>query len=971
MSTPLPLPSKAAIRALRGIALGTSCAIGAIVEDRRRRISTLKTAVENKQKLKLSRKYRHSSSEELSWQLDGPASLDHNLQWHERDEYELGKHRDAEAIDYTALDGTAIKDSETRSSYREPGNPNQTQIPQPVPPLASPSQRITCQPFPFPLPRQIDTPGVGQRINNTTASKAIQPHQPTPTTALQWSRDAVIHSVEDFLASENEEGLSRAVALFISSSPMIASSPPLDRWLELSVRLSKECQARGRWEYASQILSTIIAFGPLDEAQYFAYNPLPTIEFHLRRPDPEVPCCPDSVATAARLFLPGLEGKQQGLGAHMESVGRTLMLEALASQLFVLAQRIYWRTAGWAANPERFVRWAIHAYFQHNDHKTVVKIFLLHYSRMEYPKEHFDNTIDRVVDSVQAMKGLNADSILDAFARMECPGNGKLRTRWVMRLLQAHWARHEDLPKTNEIFNKVVSLGILDKVTHPQGIYRTLVQMAARAGDEKMAHSYADKVMRDYPDMKDDITLGLAVFKAKAGNWDCVLQTFKRVQPSELAEPTSYDDAFIPVLKVFADSHSAAETREFAMAFIQDMGIKFHPYMVTLVAKKYGEAHDMKGFISWLEFCSREGFALHAGFVNSVLKFCSTTGKFSFQELRAMFLGIEALHPNCSDEATHRILSQAAHRGGKAYSGVRPKVINVNRMAYTGRTTNHRDLYEAMNQQLVNHKPTSALMIYKRAVRYGMPFSSHCLQLAVTAALRSKISSSSAALSMIRDAHAEGHEVGYAVSSFIKWQINAFSGSPQDVIIHMRNLVRRFESSQIAIGPDVLTRMAAMCTRISQPDKAIALCRLARDRSSASHPCFSKENVKVLATAYSQLLDVIGMRSLLDSLSESEFSSDKTILSHLKSIRRRVTKTRRNHNRAAFLAAIEGGIQRITEARAKARSDGKLIGQETLRIVGDALADLQKSTPEPGTVTNKTKDMKKPPDAPVQMIAVA
>ncbi|KXJ95756.1 hypothetical protein Micbo1qcDRAFT_157817, partial [Microdochium bolleyi] len=67
MTTPVPVPSKAAIRALRGLALGTSCAIGAIVEDRRRRISTLQTAISNKERLQSARQYKSIPGEASSW----------------------------------------------------------------------------------------------------------------------------------------------------------------------------------------------------------------------------------------------------------------------------------------------------------------------------------------------------------------------------------------------------------------------------------------------------------------------------------------------------------------------------------------------------------------------------------------------------------------------------------------------------------------------------------------------------------------------------------------------------------------------------------------------------------------------------------------------------------------------------------------------------------------------------------------
>ncbi|KAI1130722.1 hypothetical protein F5Y10DRAFT_235045 [Nemania abortiva] len=944
MSPPLPLPSKAALRALRSIALGTSCAIGVIVEDRRRRISTLHTAVANKQKLKASRHYHQRSPGELAWQLDDAVVIGCNLQWREREEYELGKHREAETTDHTSSENTAPGNKDTRDLFQETHIPNLLQIPPQIPtqPLLQPPL-IPPPPLPPPLQPTASQNGPFGMIRRVPAKY----RQRSAAISLRESHGALIISIEELLASTNKESLDKAVSLFISNSSAIPSSPRLDRWLEVSVRLSEECQRNGRWEEASQILTTVIGFGPMDEVQYLAYKPSPIIEFHLRRQHPDVPCSTESVNLAARLFLLKFKERHPGCGASMEASGRLLLLEALSAQRAKLTQYIYTRLLGWAENPETTVRWAIHTFFQHNDHKNVIKTFLLQYSRMQHPNENFNETMDCVIGSFEALGGLKATSLLEALARMECPGD-KLRTRWIMRLLRVYWTRHEDMSKIIELFEKAVSLGLLEKVSHPEGVYLALIEFAAQAGNRDVAYSYADKLIRAYPATKHDVALKLVVLKAKAGEWDDVFQTFRQVRADDMAEPAGYGPAFFVVLQVFAGSHSASETQDLAMQFIQDTGSEFHAFMVTLVANKYGEARDMNGFISWLELCSRQGFALDAGLCNSVLSNCSTTWKVPFRTLRWIQSKLEAINPSCSDEVTHRILSQAAHREGKAFKAfnrARPKAIAVSKLAYSGRSANNREIYEAMNQELMSGKTASAIMIYKQAIRFGMSFCSHCLRLAVLAALRGKSSSSGAgpAFSMIQDAHAEGHDVGPAVSTYIKYQIDSFSGNPADTIMHMRNLISRLESSQIVVGPVVLTHMAEICVKVGHHEKAISLCKLAADRSGGSHLCFSRQSFKALASAYSQLLDVQGMNSLIYDMSKSEFSTDRILLSHLKSIHRFVKKGDPSDARGALLEGITRGIEKITKARAEILAQGQRISQAALRIVGDAVADLEKS----------------------------
>lgn len=993
MSSPLPLPSKAAIRALRSLAFGTSCALGVIIEDRRRRISTLKTAVSNKEKLKSSRKYHRASVEQQLRQLSDSAAVNEPSAHSPRIEVpKIGERGDAGTTDhavpgFAGLYNGGRQDSRPRKPDAHPAaasrqlpsqrsvlqarTPRHMEFVTKRQPLGLPGRQLFGAP-----PKNAKPLGIPvEPTSSTWIAKPTEPNEPTETTetpldpiaARKRAQLAPLLAIEDLLVLTTNDKLDQAVSLFRQAFPRKPPRHLLDRWLKLLARFVKECQARGRWEDASYILTTAIRVGPLDEAQYLAYDPSPIIEFHLRPPHPGRPCSEEDILAAAKIYMATLE-EHKGAGAHMEHVGRLLMLETIRIQRFNLARKIIWRTLRWTEDPTAYVRWAIQATFERKEYKAVIRIFVLQYSRMKaveelpdhpnYKKtngmgspEEFQETMNYVLEAIRATNALKAGAVVEALAEMEVPEHQSIRTRWVMELLQAHWARDEDISQTKELFERATSLGLLEKVAYPQAVYRTMVEIAVRAGDEETARSYADKVIHDYPDMKNDISLKLVPLKAKAGDWDGVRQTFQEVRPSDLADPTAFDDAFVVTLKIYAHSHSATETQDFTLLYIRDMGVRFHPYMVTILATKFGESRDMKGFMTWLEVASEEGCVLDSSICNLVLRNCSTTWNISYPELRAIHSKLEALNPGCSDSITQRILSQAAQRESKAFNRACARRITVSEQAYAGRSADKREIYEAMNHTILNRKPRLAVTIYKRARDFGMPFCSHCLRLAVLASLRGQGSGSGSvtALAMIQEAHDQGHEVAPAVATFIKCHIDAFQGSAEDAVTHMRNLISRFEESQIAIAPAVLTRMAMACVEVGELEKTIALCRLARDRSGSPHLCFSRQSFQALATAYSRLFDVKGMVSLLHDLFQSEFSTDKTLLAHLKSIRRSVKKKNPSYSQAALLESIDSGIERLTNARYEARTQGKMISQETLRIVGDAVANLQRSQVDDST----------------------
>ncbi|KAK1720825.1 hypothetical protein BDP67DRAFT_379223, partial [Colletotrichum lupini] len=60
MSAPAPVPSKAAIHALRGLLFGTSCSLVLLAEERRQRIKIARSAVENGRRLKSLKRYSTS-----------------------------------------------------------------------------------------------------------------------------------------------------------------------------------------------------------------------------------------------------------------------------------------------------------------------------------------------------------------------------------------------------------------------------------------------------------------------------------------------------------------------------------------------------------------------------------------------------------------------------------------------------------------------------------------------------------------------------------------------------------------------------------------------------------------------------------------------------------------------------------------------------------------------------------------------
>ncbi|KAI1399097.1 hypothetical protein F4819DRAFT_466255 [Hypoxylon fuscum] len=965
MPLPLPVPSKAAIHALRGIALGTSCAIGVIVEDRRRRISTLRRAVSNKEKLRSAKQY-HGMAGSAAVQLDDTVFVGDELHWHQLedtptifDDHPMIKRRSRKkSIEYTSLNAETSRPSELEDGPKiSSSNTDQTQSsPPPAQGNSAPLNNLSRPPT-YPQAKT-STSALNAYEAWQTGGTAVPKLRPGKLNELNWA----IRDVGRILASKDEERLDRALQKFFETYHIYSYFKQFqEEWVAISIQLSNECRAQNRWDDASRVLTATINAGPLDESQYYAHEPMAIMEFHLRQVDENGRCLPEAVAAASRIFTAMFKEKPRTHGTEVQRVGRHLFAQNLMLNESSNVHTIYWRILGLVKNPVAFTGWAIQELYQYEDYKTVIKYFLLNFSKMSPNNECYNKTIDCVVYSVEGLKGLKVNQVLIALKKMTRPGNGLLRTRWLMRLLQAHWHRNQDFPELKTLFEEDLSSGLLKKVTHPQGVYRTMIEIAIKAGEEDTARSYYKLLIQQYPEMTNDVALRgfIALALAKAGDWDSVFEAFTEMQDLRKEQEKEYDDAFVMVLKVFADSHPVAEVRDFVSKYTSVLAVRMHRYIVTLVANKYGDCHDIIGFMSWLEYCSRSGFALDSSICNAVLHNCRTKWKLPYRELQMLYSKIRQIDPSLIDDVGRRIMSQAALTAGKCVKdskvnrGSHSKIVSVNKLAYTGRTTSRRDVYEAMNQELNSGRPTTAISIYKRALKYGMPSCRYCLRLAVMAALKNPQTGSASAMTLIHNAHERGEDVSPAVSVFIKVQLDHIQATAEDILLYMRNLITRFEALHIIIDPAVITHMAMLCSRLGHHERAIALCTLAMDRCGAGNLCFSRQSIKALLMAYSQLLDPEGMSKLIDDLLAGEFATDTSVRSYLKSTKRTVQRYYRNTAADALLRILEHGIEVMGTRRAENRKEGKMIPQETLRIMQEALAAMEGSkvprpSPSPG-----------------------
>ncbi|ETS82408.1 hypothetical protein PFICI_04284 [Pestalotiopsis fici W106-1] len=978
MTPPVPVPSKAAIHALRGLALGSSCALGLIVEDRRRRISTLKTAVDNNKKIRTSRQY-HGATEALRQAVEDAAVLSgQDIHWH----YDAGPSISLEHGQYRAT--TEVRrPSNTQTDARTVDKEERNSVAE--------HQAKQLAPQDGPKPRMNSSERTGPRIHAIRPSVGLT----TSTDSGGWARPARLSKsatpadkiaeildlpVPSIKTRLQEPGmLATYKAAFIAGTKMRGASKKKqkeklnEQWLNVSEALCTYCQENELWQDAQEILGVVVGFGEVDETRFYAHNPFSVIDSLLRDLEADGDAVAGKLDLATRLFVANFEHEPALNIDKISQVAQDLIPRLLQYHQIRQAHQVYWRVLKQLDQTADFTAWFIERLSQYGDHKSVIKYFRLNFTKAATKYTTFETTVNRVLDSVEAMRGARAEPV--ARALLQCSRFGLTpKAEWLQRLLQSHWDRYQDLQKSHEFFHELVNLGLLSTLKHPESVYQFMVKFAALDGHSQVALYYYEETLKLAPHMRNDVWLNgcMTLTKAKHGCWDDVYLDYSEMRQYARSQPAAYSQAFVALLKVFLDSHTVAETEDFIQTYVEKMDVRLHRYVITLVANKYGEVHDYEGLLAWLQYCRSQGLELDAAFTNAILRNLRLKWKFPYRQLQRVYKRIRRLDLATVDLATTRIMHGAAMEEGN-YAGTNIKKrlgtlgTSPSKLPYTFKSANERDVLHAMTEELLRGNPVRAVVIYKRALRFGMPWCPRCFRVAVKASLKRKGENFSITAKLISDTYAEGHDITGAASILIKSQITQFRGPFEEVMANLQSLTTRFESLGLTIESSVMTHAAIMSTQFKQHTRAVEFCRLAMEQSGATNPCFSRQSMRALLSAYWQTLDPVGLRWVVESLPSSPLAADKHAFHLLKSTRRHMLKWNPSSRVNEIIEILEDGIDRARQQRKVAIQVGSLMHNETLRIMSDAAGNIDLGRTEHGhrgQQTNHASDMEKTTLAP-------
>ncbi|KAK3905722.1 hypothetical protein C8A05DRAFT_30472, partial [Staphylotrichum tortipilum] len=979
MSSSLPVPSKAALTALRGLVLGTSCTLALVAEDRRRKINNAVRAVENGQRIKAAKGYRAGGSalavameEEALWDPGYGLIASAGLELHQH-----GQRHEPRTEGAGVVFGMAEGRKHQRRFLVGQENVKDTAESVPPPPVkVQPTHATTAAISTDPPSQQTGKPPK-QPKNSSKPVRPVKPPDctikrpptnagPSWATANQDVIKAYSFPTTDEIAIKVREACDTRDAKQIPvvlrlvnvamDQKLLIPETAAGSWIEMAALLCRTCLHIGLLDDAAKLLCRVVARWKMDESAYLSYEPLALVEALLARAEKakqQTEARAASIDTAVNVFLSRtVDGESTGLGPQIYSLSRRVLEVCFSANRLRRVPEIYQRCSALATEGANdLASWYLAQFYEKKEYKSVVRAFCSGFPKSSPTVDSVHAIGDMVVESVELAHHHRAEHVLNRLHETCLTlESTRLSPKWVMKLLVSQWKRNSNFEEVEAMFKTLEVPSLQDTVYRSDNVYRVMVELALEAGEHGKAEAYFAAAVAQNPALASDVRLlGVAArFHAANGDWDAVRAHFEAMKQREEKEPhKAYSTVFVPVLKAYAETHTVAETEEFLKSYTDELRVPLCSFMVTLMAKQYATSRDVDALIAWLEYCSKADFPVDPAFTNSILASCRKQWKLPFRELRTLFRKLRVLNPNFVDKHTEQIMAEAAlmdsKYGGPAAKGRLLSLrIETSKPAEQGKLAQVEDVVLAMKEAITRNRPGRALWLYKRGVQRHMPFSEPAVWMALQAHLALRPNGFQEAYALLEQPYAKDHNVTRAINFIFARHLAASTASitnPADLDFIINELLTQYRAAGFPVTATVLHRAAHACLNARHFRGALAYALQAAE--AAGYPggaCYNLPNFRIVLTAYAGLVDVAGLRFAVARALESDYRAARGCRGALRHARDQAARSRGRvvvtpTQRVMARRVLDEGVAGVGVERAILREEAGRLGTEAVRIM--------------------------------------
>lgn len=961
MPTTLPVPSRVALRALRSLALGTSCTIvlsaGLLTEDRRRRIQAAREVHDNAKKLKASRKYHSTSSTPL-----------------ETFEDQLLRYReDAIWLPSNVLKGTLSKGAIgnlTNGDY-------EVQVAAPAAKATKEGAEVgTEEPSPSPTQvpsllrnkRQSHLSSRGRRSQEPpilTASTLALSQRPPRHTAPEPPKipKQQLHNRQKKLANDvakllqQPENIDEAAARFFEAFEEglpIEGSSATQGLIEVAIELANACEARLKLEESDRVFDIVLSSGSLQEEQFYSFHPEAVINRLLGSAHESKTSYSKKLRKASSIFLTKLKEKYKSMSGPMLLLGEKLCAETCRFKMYDLTLDICSRLLSTQEGlPPGAAGPLIIATNKKGHHKKVFRLFHKYYVQSTPGQANFYLVGGLTIDSILSTgRRDRAEQTLVAMHHMAEKSGISDSTTWYLKVLGSEWRTHHNLEQTAALFARLEPL--IHAVQHPQGFYGAMIQFCIEAENEALAQYYYDKLRQSYPPHPGDVRIygNFAFAKAKCHDWLGVKDDFMRMKDIS-SEPEYLQElgcSFAPILHLYAQSHSIGATEEFLSFFVDEVGIRPVGKIINIMVQVYGAAKETESLIRWLDYASEAGCQIDSVTFNTILNNCYEGWDFTFWEVLRLYKRVcqlGPLHTRFIDEETVPIIRRMALLGSPSQEELARRLDalkNLDRTAHD--VPSSRSTMRAMALTLANENPDATLKIYACAEKDEVLESRH-VNLAVKASLRLYPNNVEETLRHIQYAQELGVDVSEPTATIIIHQMRAMERAgvedSRPLIELAERTISTLEKCGTMVNPDIITKAISILLKGKQYRLCLDVWESLSQRISFHQSSYDLVLLTVLLQAHIGLQDHVGIQWVIKTLSANEICPDTQFRLHLKNARRKTIDLlerpgQYSDNLRQFLDSVLEAIEVTRLMIVEYREDRKNFTYKVVQIMEKAIA---------------------------------
>lgn len=331
----------------------------------------------------------------------------------------------------------------------------------------------------------------------------------------------------------------------------------------------------------------------------------------------------------------------------------------------------------------------------------------------------------------------------------------------IYRMLSGLDEAMESFKDIKQIYRLLQSAGLYKTIAVPSNveykIRRLMVSKALRAGDDPFAQEEMKYLCILDPDATNsDIKLQsrLIVREAALGHWESVRDGIEALESANSTRPNDLRYTISKIIDVFVQTCSSEGLETLLRRFVRNYSIPLKSRWVNLVLDQYASRHDLDSMFSWLQFCSEAGFQMDDAFIRRFYSGCRKYWSFSHKTITSLHQNLQGLAPALSD-----LLPSKAD--GKRLSDVPPASLKSHSWL------SEADAFDCMEWLSAQNEWERVCEAYRRLLLSGLSPSIRCLRLAVIGHLKKQDGSVGQAASLIDEARSRGYDVTEALTPLL------------------------------------------------------------------------------------------------------------------------------------------------------------------------------------------------------------